>query len=262
MQGLFEVYKRGQTHFQIGDNTNLFDWTYVENVAHAHLLAADKLVPPPPPRDPLDPLELSEEEQLLLNTHLPPIRLTTGGGRIPTSEARLLGPAFYPPHNAEQLVTNFNNPSYQAGLPRPVIRTKFDALSEPALARAEISPLQVAGQAFFITNGEPTYFWDFTRYVWRELDKIMDPEGKSGRLERRMIIFPKSVGFIFATLAESWGWLIGKPHPFTRFRVAFSCGTRWHNIDKARTVLGYEPQVGIEEGIKRMIDVSRAHSQL
>jgi len=42
---------------------------------------------------------------------------------------------------------------------------------------------------------------------------------------------------------------------FTRFRVAYSCGVRWHNIEKARRVLGYEPQVGVEEGIKRMISV-------
>lgn len=29
---------------QVGDNTNLFDFTYVENVAHAHLLAAHALL--------------------------------------------------------------------------------------------------------------------------------------------------------------------------------------------------------------------------
>ena len=28
---------------QIGDNSNLFDYTYIENVAHSHILAADKL---------------------------------------------------------------------------------------------------------------------------------------------------------------------------------------------------------------------------
>jgi len=254
MQGLFEVYQRGQTHFQIGDNNNLFDWTYVENVAYAHLLAADKLVPTPPPRDPLEPHVLTEKEQLMLDSYLPPVHLTSGGPRIPTSEARLLGPAMNPPPNAEQLVANFRNPDFEGSFPRPVLRTKFDALSEAALARAETNPLQVAGQAFFITNGEPTYFWDFTRYVWNEMDKIIDPEGKSGRAEKRRVVFPRTVGYIFATLTESWGWLIGKPHPFTRFRVAYSCGTRWHNIEKARRVLGYEPKVGVEEGIKRMID--------
>jgi sterol-4alpha-carboxylate 3-dehydrogenase (decarboxylating) len=41
MPGFAQVYFDGKTHFQIGDNTNLFDWTYVDNVVHAHLLAAD-----------------------------------------------------------------------------------------------------------------------------------------------------------------------------------------------------------------------------
>lgn len=43
MSGLVSVLKNNQTKFQIGDNQNLFDWTYVENVAHAHILAADRL---------------------------------------------------------------------------------------------------------------------------------------------------------------------------------------------------------------------------
>ncbi|OMP87579.1 Sterol-4-alpha-carboxylate 3-dehydrogenase, decarboxylating [Diplodia seriata] len=38
------AYFRGQSRFQLGDNTNLFDFTYVANVAHAHLLAAAALL--------------------------------------------------------------------------------------------------------------------------------------------------------------------------------------------------------------------------
>jgi len=34
------VYRNGQTGFQLGPNTNLFDFTYVGNVAYAHILAA------------------------------------------------------------------------------------------------------------------------------------------------------------------------------------------------------------------------------
>lgn len=41
--GLRSVAKLGQSKFQIGDNNNLFDWTYVGNVADAHVLAAQKL---------------------------------------------------------------------------------------------------------------------------------------------------------------------------------------------------------------------------
>ncbi|KAI1810782.1 C-3 sterol dehydrogenase/C-4-like protein [Poronia punctata] len=38
------VYRAGNDKVQVGTNTNLFDFTYVENVAHAHLLAARALL--------------------------------------------------------------------------------------------------------------------------------------------------------------------------------------------------------------------------
>lgn len=42
--GLRAVARLGQSKFQLGDNNNLFDWTYAGNVADAHVLAADKLL--------------------------------------------------------------------------------------------------------------------------------------------------------------------------------------------------------------------------
>ncbi|GME78922.1 unnamed protein product [Ambrosiozyma monospora] len=44
--GLRTVLKNGQTKFQVGDNNNLFDWTYAGNVADSHVLAAKKLLDP------------------------------------------------------------------------------------------------------------------------------------------------------------------------------------------------------------------------
>lgn len=41
---MLKAYEKGQTKFQLGTNTNLFDFTYVGNVAHAHLLAAVALL--------------------------------------------------------------------------------------------------------------------------------------------------------------------------------------------------------------------------
>jgi sterol-4alpha-carboxylate 3-dehydrogenase (decarboxylating) len=41
---MMKVYWEGKTNFQLGDNTNLFDFTYVENVAYAHCLAAFALL--------------------------------------------------------------------------------------------------------------------------------------------------------------------------------------------------------------------------
>lgn len=41
---LINIYRQGRTGVQVGDNNNLFDFTYVENVAHGHLLAARALL--------------------------------------------------------------------------------------------------------------------------------------------------------------------------------------------------------------------------
>lgn len=41
---IINIYLTGRSKYQIGDNHNLFDFTYVENVAHGHLLAARALL--------------------------------------------------------------------------------------------------------------------------------------------------------------------------------------------------------------------------
>ncbi|KAI9884359.1 MAG: kinesin-like protein Klp8 [Watsoniomyces obsoletus] len=41
---VLQAYKKGQTGWQLGSNNNLFDFTYVGNVAHAHLLASAALL--------------------------------------------------------------------------------------------------------------------------------------------------------------------------------------------------------------------------
>ncbi|MCJ1427687.1 hypothetical protein MMC29_005592, partial [Sticta canariensis] len=41
---LLGLLRRGENRFQLGDNSNLFDWVHVENAAMAHILAAKALV--------------------------------------------------------------------------------------------------------------------------------------------------------------------------------------------------------------------------
>ena len=241
MHGLMQVFYNKQTHFQIGDNNNLFDWTYVTNVAKAHLLAADRLTNP---RTDLDEAK---------SHPLPPIDLSTGVRRVPTSSARPIGPAIDLPPNAREIEAAFNSETTPMYEPRPVARSRFDQLSESVMEKTESNPLRVDGQVFFITNGEPVYFWDFMRAIWHEMG---DP------LDRSIFRLPRSLAGVLATLAEGWSWLIGKEPAFTRFRVTFSCATRWHNIEKARLVLGYEPDVGVVEGVKKMCDVSSPLSLL
>jgi len=44
LPNMLNVYYTGKTKFQLGDNKNWFDFTYVGNVAHAHILAAKELL--------------------------------------------------------------------------------------------------------------------------------------------------------------------------------------------------------------------------
>ncbi|KAF8208883.1 C-3 sterol dehydrogenase [Mycena galopus ATCC 62051] len=269
LPGLFQVYERGQTHFQIGDNTNLFDWTYVGNVAAAHILAADRLDAPPPapvladlpemPQSPEEVPPLTAAEEALVRYALPPITVTTGAHRTPSSAARPLGPCLTPPPNADAILAAFNGPP-----PRTAAgsRTRFDPLSDATIARSklhapETSPLQVAGQVFYITNGEPVYFWDLPRLIWHHFD-AMYPEKAKAR-KRGLWVLPKELGMFLAAGAEWWGWLTGGDPTFTRFKVGYSCASRWHNIEKARRVLGYEPSVGLEEGVRRTIEAWKEH---
>lgn len=48
MPSFMAAMEAGRTGTQIGDNTNKFDFTYIPNAAHAHLLAADRLSPTHP----------------------------------------------------------------------------------------------------------------------------------------------------------------------------------------------------------------------
>jgi sterol-4alpha-carboxylate 3-dehydrogenase (decarboxylating) len=165
MPGFVQVYKDRKTHFQIGDNTNLFDWTYVDNVVHAHVLAADKL----------------------------------GTSR------------------------------------------------------------DVAGQVFHITNGEPLPFWDFPRMVWSRLAEA----GVEPVPTKRTICLPRMIGFLIAIIMEFLALFTRKEPTFTRFRVTYCCVDRYHDIEKARKLLGYKPVVSTNIGVERMVDVSHlVHSWL
>lgn len=140
---------------QLGDNTNLFDWTYIENAAQAHLLAADRLSP--------------------------------------------------------------SHPKYS----------------------------QVAGQAFFITNGEPLPYWDFPRGLWTV----------AGHTPTSVIAIPKFMAYIIGAISEFIGWLLGKPMLLNRFVVTIVTSTRYCNIDKARKALDYDPEIPLQEGMRRSVEV-------
>ncbi|KAG5955676.1 hypothetical protein E4U57_003252 [Claviceps arundinis] len=168
LAGFLKAYRTGKTNIQLGDNTNIFDFTYVGNVAHAHLLAAQAL-----------------------------------------------------------LVT----------------------------ARASTAPLdheKVDGEVFIITNDSPCYFWDFARAVWKAAghEWPLSKNGKGNGLQGVWTL-SKGMSLVLGSLSGFAFGLVGKPPTFTRVRAVMATMTRYYNITKAKSVLGYEPLWTLQEGVDR-----------
>ncbi|KAJ1024720.1 hypothetical protein NDA16_002760 [Ustilago loliicola] len=251
LPGFFNVLRTGKTHFQIGDNQNLFDWTYVDNVVHAHLLAAGKLDGPGYPSEKLGEVMISS--RILADDQLESERT------VPTSEARADTPAGSTDY-ARKLPTTLSPEILKHELNvRPVIRNKYDQffhmmnpeVASPGNPLAADYPLvedfiPVAGEAFFITNGQPLPFWDFPRALWAGMGHVM-PEKKVWKIS-------KEWGLTLAGLAETFSSLTGRESQFTKYKVTYSASSRYYNIEKARRALGYAPIVSVEEGIRRSVE--------
>jgi sterol-4alpha-carboxylate 3-dehydrogenase (decarboxylating) len=97
-----------------------------------------------------------------------------------------------------------------------------------------------AGEAFFISNGEPVALRAFCKAVWREFGcvpawEVRVPEG----------------------VAAAVAWVVGAlGGGFAGGMVRDGCRDMYVSIDKARRVLGYEPRVGLDEGVRRSCQVS------
>lgn len=260
LPGFMDALKTGKQNVQLGDNTNLVDWTHVDNVAHAHLLAADRLA--------IDTKPYSRE--LLASVHL--AQRSTGLGEkenylerdVPTSEVRpdVAGAPDY----ARDLPSTVKDMAKTAdGISsidlRPVVRNRYDQFFHivnpdiacagnpmPETASIAEDSIKVAGEAFFITNGQPIPFWDFPRALWRAYDPVGGVVD-----EAKVWHVGKSLAMPLAYAAETWGSVSGRKTPFTRFRVTFCTATRYHNIEKARRALGYEPVIGLEEAIRQSV---------
>ncbi len=101
-----------------------------------------------------------------------------------------------------------------------------------------------AGQAYFITNGEPYPFFQFVADVLAQLGL---PAMKGS--------VPYPVAYAVAALAERWDTLKGgtlhAEDGLTRFAVRYMCTHHYFSIEKARRELGYRPAVSLAEGIRR-----------
>lgn len=100
-----------------------------------------------------------------------------------------------------------------------------------------------SGRAYFISNGEPVNLWDF---VNRILAMAGIPPVRRG--------IPKSVAVLLGTVIEKIHLTLkleGEPR-MTRFLAEELSTSHWFDISAARRELKYEPQVSMEEGLRRL----------
>jgi sterol-4alpha-carboxylate 3-dehydrogenase (decarboxylating) len=102
-----------------------------------------------------------------------------------------------------------------------------------------------AGEAFFISNGQPVPFRDFCLAIWANF----------GHVPRYQIRIPLSVAWVAGFVAEWVTWLTGQEATVCRGSVKDYTQTAYTNLRKAREVLGYEPKVGLAEGIRLSCEV-------
>ncbi|MEY4512394.1 MAG: hypothetical protein RLZZ450_4516 [Pseudomonadota bacterium] len=101
----------------------------------------------------------------------------------------------------------------------------------------------VAGQAYFITNGEPMPFFDFVKRVLGELG-----------LPKIVAGVPYPIVFAAAALKEALdtlrGGTLNAEDGMSRFAVRYMVRHHYFDIGKAKRDLGYTPRVSLAQGIQ------------
>jgi len=100
-----------------------------------------------------------------------------------------------------------------------------------------------AGKAYFISNGEPLPVYDI-------LSRLLEAYGETPKIRK----VPKSVAMAVATVVEGAWRLLKKRSdpPLARFVVEHLATAHWYDLSAAKSDLGYEPEISIAEGLKRL----------
>lgn len=127
------------------------------------------------------------------------------------------------------------------------VKTLVGELSIAQVVEEEY-PIAIAGQAFFITDGKPVKYWDFSRMIW----------AAAGDAEPGWVLaIPFWLFFAVVGVANWVFWIVTlrrgememRPRMFEWMRKG--C---WLDGGKARRVLRYEPVCSTEEGVRRSVE--------
>jgi len=102
----------------------------------------------------------------------------------------------------------------------------------------------VAGQAYFVSQGEPVVLWDFINQL---LEKLEIPKITKAVSYRAAWAIGAILELLYGVLP-----LRGEPR-MTRFLAAQLARSHYFDITKARRDLGYSPRVSTAEGLERLV---------
>ena len=115
------------------------------------------------------------------------------------------------------------------------------------------STATAAGNAYFISQGEPVNLWDWINDLYKRLD---------------IPLINKKVGevpaYLVGTLLEGihmWFGISGEPR-MTRFLAEQLAKSHWFSISRARRDLGYKPRISTAEGMDRLVKWLKTNDQV
>ncbi|KAI9693019.1 MAG: hypothetical protein M1822_005014 [Bathelium mastoideum] len=113
---------------------------------------------------------------------------------------------------------------------------------------------RVAGETFFVTDGEPLPFWDHFRLIWRAAG--------DRTAESKVTKIPPLAIMSLAAVVETIYWIFTfgriKPKALRRDLLEFTFLERTFSIEKARKRLGYVPKANrdaqVQAGVRWYLD--------
>lgn len=109
-------------------------------------------------------------------------------------------------------------------------------------AIAAVERDEAVGRTYIVSDDDSYRFADVVDAIARALGR-----------ERGGLVVPTAVAWPAIAAVEALTKALGREPPFTRHRLASMTGRRLVSIERARRELGFEPRVGLHEGMQRTV---------